>query len=147
MLSLQFTSNSANIKEQLQLLQKAERTSQSLAEVLSKAGWTYDDLIYENSRTKVWKGGRPFGLADLRSASPKGIPVVSFFTGCGGMDLGLEAAGFRHLAAFEINELFCKTLRRNRPHWSVFGPPTHSGDVSRFEDISSSLARLLNSPF
>jgi DNA (cytosine-5)-methyltransferase 1 len=59
------------------------------------------------------------------------------------MDLGMEAAGFSQVAAFEINELFCKTLRRNRPSWRVFGPPTHSGDVSRFEDIASTLRKML----
>ena len=74
-------------------------------------------------------------------------PMVSFFAGCGGMDLGLEAVGYRHVAAFEINELFCKTLRRNRPDWNVFGPPTHSGDVSRFDDIAEALAPLVQAPF
>ncbi|WP_287130252.1 DNA cytosine methyltransferase [Candidatus Cyanaurora vandensis] len=73
--------------------------------------------------------------------------MVSFFSGCGGMDLGLEAVGYHHVAAFEINELFCKTLRRNRPNWNVFGPPTHSGDVSRFDDIAEALTSLVQTPF
>lgn len=147
MLNVQLKLDSANIQEQLRLLQKAQQTSQPLAEVLSSAGWSYDDLIYEHSRAKVWKGGRGLSLDDLRSSKPKGVPVVSFFTGCGGMDLGLEASGYKHVAAFEINELFCKTLRRNRPHWNVFGPPLHSGDVSQFEAIHSALGNLIKAPF
>src|SRR5262249_55086667 len=56
-------------------------------------------------------------------------------------------AGYSHVAAFEINELFCKTLRRNRPSWNVFGPPLHSGDVSKFEEISNTLSEMIGSPF
>ena len=63
------------------------------------------------------------------------------------MDLGLEAAGYRHVAAFEISELFCKTLRHNRPKWKVFGPPTHTGDVSQFEEVTSTLGKIIRTPF
>ncbi|MCZ7670827.1 MAG: hypothetical protein M5U34_28590 [Chloroflexi bacterium] len=45
------------------------------------------------------------------------------------MDLGFESAGFQHLASFEINELFCQTLKHNRPRWNIFGPPNSSGDL------------------
>jgi DNA (cytosine-5)-methyltransferase 1 len=55
--------------------------------------------------------------------------------------------GFQNVAAFEFNELFCKTLRRNRPRWQVFGPPIHSGDVSRFEEIADTLSNLISKPF
>lgn len=138
--------NLAHFREQIKLLEKAERTGESLAEVLAKAGWSYDDLIYENSRTKWWNGSRPPLLSEMPSEVGN-VPVVSFFTGGGGMDLGLEAVGYQHIAAFEINELCCKTLRRNRPDWNVYGPPTHSGDVSRFDEISEALTPLVSSPF
>ena len=104
----------AGIKEQIKLLEKAERTGEPLAEILESAGWSYDDLVYENSRTKSYKSKRPPALDEFRMDGEH-APMVSFFAGCGGMDLGLEAVGYRHVAAFEINELFCKTLRRNRP--------------------------------
>jgi DNA (cytosine-5)-methyltransferase 1 len=132
--------------EQRRLLTKAERTGVPLVEVLRSEGWTYDDLIYENSRTKQWEGTPALTLAEVRSRCA-GIPYVSFFTGCGGMDLGFEAAGFRHVAAFEINEIFCKTLRRNRPEWKVFGPPSHLGDVSDFESTTTELSELIAAPF
>jgi DNA (cytosine-5)-methyltransferase 1 len=72
---------------------------------------------------------------------------VSFFTGCGGMDLGFEAVGFKHRAAFEFNEVFCKTLRVNRPTWKVFGPPYHNGDVSKTQEIIDQLSPLVQTPF
>jgi DNA (cytosine-5)-methyltransferase 1 len=131
---------------QTKLLRQAEKTGDPVSAVLKQAGWTYDDLIYEKSGTKVWKGDAPLSLDGLHVPFT-GIPSVSFFTGCGGMDLGLEAAGYHHVAAFEINELFCKTLRRNRPKWRVFGPPTHSGDVSKFEEVVGTLQSLISKPF
>ena len=39
--------------------------------------------------------------------------------GAGGQALGLEKAGFSHLALVEIEELACKTLLFNRPGWNV----------------------------
>lgn len=39
---------------------------------------------------------------------------VSLFTGAGGLDLGLELAGFETYAAVEINSYACETLRKNK---------------------------------
>jgi DNA (cytosine-5)-methyltransferase 1 len=134
------------LAEQRRLLNKAARTGNPLAEVLDTHGLSYDDLVYEKSHLKVWTGTRPPRL-DEYPPPQHHVPFVSFFTGCGGMDIGLESAGYRHVAAFEINELFCKTLRRNRPAWKVFGPPTHSGDVSRFDDVAEACGRIISTPF
>lgn len=130
---------------QERLLSKAGQST-DIAEALSPIGMTIDDLVYENSRTVTWKGGSPASLKKVAKLG-KGIPIVSFFTGCGGMDLGFEAAGFSHVAAFEFNEIFCKTLRLNRPNWKVFGPPFHSGDVSKHDEIAHALTPLIKAPF
>ena len=131
---------------QVKLLKRAVNSGEPLSSILRNAGLTYDDLVYERSTNGRQSGGEPLSLEKLR-LSENGIPVVSFFTGCGGMDLGLEAAGYNQTAAFEINELFCETLRLNRPKWQVFGPPTHSGDVSKFEEISSILRKVIPGSF
>ena len=136
----------ARLQEQFRILEKSESTNVPLVDVLRGAGWTYEDLIYEESKVKIWAGRSPLNLNEVKVLTQE-IPVVSFFAGCGGMDLGLEASGYKHLAAFEINELFCKTLRRNRPTWNVFGPPTHSGDVSKFEEVAETLGKITSTPF
>lgn len=46
-----------------------------------------------------------------------GLKYVSLFTGAGGLDIGLERAGFEPLALNEIERVFCETLRYNQG-WS-----------------------------
>ena len=96
--------------------------------------------------TRRRQGGSP-GQIDAYEKVAAGIPIVSFFTGCGGMDLGFEAIGFEHQASFDTSKIFCDTVRLNRPAWRVFGPPSHSGDVSDFGTISATLTPFVDVPF
>lgn len=131
---------------QSEILTYAEEQELELADALALHDLSYDALVYKSSGTKAWEGPMPTQLSDLKRA-PNNIPVVSFFSGCGGMDLGFETAGFKHTAAFEIDERFCKTLRRNRPHWNVFGPPLGSGDVSKTQETVAALSTLIGPKF
>ncbi len=135
-----------SLKNQVKLLTESEKTGEPLYEMLTRHGLTYDDFLYEKSHQKKLDSKHSIKLSDLK-VNEQHTPMVSFFTGCGGMDLGFEAAGYQHLASFELNELFCKTLRRNRPDWKVFGPPTHCGDVSNFEEVASTLSGIIKPPF
>ena len=137
---------SMTIGRQAKLSEFAQSQGVELADVLDTFGYTFDDLVYENSEGRRWLGGTPKELRDYRRSS-NSIPFVSFFTGCGGIDIGFEAAGFDHRAAFEFEGRFCKTLRRNRPEWNVFGPPTSSGDVSDVEGTVSTLDGIIGRPF
>jgi DNA (cytosine-5)-methyltransferase 1 len=134
--------SSVSLQKQLEIFSFAEKEGIELSEALLHFGKTIDSLIYERSGEEVWLGGSPRSLDEFRGTNHK-IPMVSFFTGCGGIDLGFEAAGFEHLAAFEFNELFCKTLRKNRPEWKVFGPPTASGDVSKVSEVIAALEPII----
>ncbi|WP_082467861.1 DNA cytosine methyltransferase [Leifsonia sp. Leaf264] len=53
-----------------------------------------------------------------------GISVLEICAGAGGQASGLEAAGFEHQLAVEIDPAAANTLRLNRPGWDVF-----EGDV------------------
>jgi DNA (cytosine-5)-methyltransferase 1 len=48
-----------------------------------------------------------------------GLPAISLFSGAGGLDLGVERAGYRILSAVEYDSDSCETLRRNFPETAV----------------------------
>jgi len=51
---------------------------------------------------------------------------IELFAGAGGLALGLEKAGFTHVALNELIPDACNTLRKNRPEWNVL-----EGDVAQ----------------
>lgn len=53
---------------------------------------------------------------------------IEICAGAGGQAIGLEQAGFEHVALVEIDPHACETLRRNRPGWNVV-----EGDVKDFD--------------
>ncbi len=57
------------------------------------------------------------------------LSVLSLFTGAGGLDLGLESAGFQPLLCVEIDSEARATLKKNRPGWRLSDP----GDIHQIE--------------
>ena len=49
--------------------------------------------------------------------------------------MGLEQAGFEHLALVEIEPLACDTLKLNRPHWNVIQADIKQFSATPYKDI------------
>jgi DNA (cytosine-5)-methyltransferase 1 len=67
------------------------------------------------------------------------LSVISLFTGVGGLDFGLEAAGFETRVAVELDPTACRTLRLNR-QWAVIDRDVHS--VSSAEILAAGSLEL-----
>lgn len=48
------------------------------------------------------------------------VSTLSLFSGCGGLDLGFDRAGFEHYASYDILSPGIKTITSNRPKWRAF---------------------------
>jgi DNA (cytosine-5)-methyltransferase 1 len=55
--------------------------------------------------------------------------------GGGGQALGLEQAGFHHVALVDSDKHACATLRINRPYWNTIESDLADFDASRFKSI------------
>jgi DNA (cytosine-5)-methyltransferase 1 len=126
------------ITKQLSLLQQSIREDVDLADILEDEGYSYEDLRYRHNSKRPESRVRYLTVDELQ-ATPIDIPAISFFAGAGGLDLGFEAAGFQHMASFEFNATFCKTLLHNRPNWHVFNE-----DLSQRDRIVSILSDRLS---
>lgn len=122
------------------LVEEALNRGMELERILHDNGLTYEDLRYANNPKAILLDNAYRTLSEF-GRPYHGTSVVSFFSGCGGLDLGFETAGFEHVALIENNEIFCDTLRDNRD-WHVIGPPFHKGDVSKRRQILSELKNL-----
>lgn len=63
------------------------------------------------------------GAANMSQCSIRRPTVLSAFSGAGGLDLGLERAGFRTIASIELDSVARETLQGNRPEWGLLKQP------------------------
>ena len=59
---------------------------------------------------------------------------IEICAGAGGQALGLELAGFEHVALVENDKAACNTLRFNRPFWNVLETDLKSFSGKRYRD-------------
>jgi DNA (cytosine-5)-methyltransferase 1 len=73
---------------------------------------------------------------------------IELCAGAGGQALGLEQAGFQHVALFENDPYACATLRLNRPHWNIYEHDLFVDfDFSKFKEITLLAGGLPCPPF
>ena len=76
------------------------------------------------------KSSKKAYVAGIDGVKPFNKTVISLFSGAGGLDIGLEIAGFETLACIEMDADCRATLRHNRPHWNLFeGDGDYAGDI------------------
>ena len=64
---------------------------------------------------------------------------IEICAGAGGQALGLEKAGFKHLALIELDKSACDTLRFNRPKWNVQNIDIHFFDGTFYKELNIDL--------
>ncbi len=58
---------------------------------------------------------------------------IELFAGGGGLALGMEKAGFKHILLNEFDKSACATLRTNRPNWNVVEGDIHDVSFKEYE--------------
>lgn len=64
------------------------------------------------------------------------LSLISLYTGAGGLDLGMEAAGFEPLVCVEMDKDAVATLKANRPKWRVLHAKLFPKRQSSFADLT-----------
>jgi DNA (cytosine-5)-methyltransferase 1 len=60
---------------------------------------------------------------------------IEICAGAGGQAIGLEKAGFDHLALVEIEPIACDTLRLNRPNWNVINKDVKDVSAKQYKGV------------
>ncbi|MEO6232981.1 MAG: DNA cytosine methyltransferase [Ferruginibacter sp.] len=63
------------------------------------------------------------------------LTSIEICAGAGGQAIGLEQAGFEHLALVEIETIACDTLRLNRPGWSVINQDVKEFSAKKYKGV------------
>jgi len=60
---------------------------------------------------------------------------IEICAGAGGQAIGLEQAGFKHLALIEIEPIACETLKKNRPYWNVIEADVREFSANEYKGV------------
>jgi len=63
------------------------------------------------------------------------LTCVEICAGAGGQALGLDKAGFRHVALVEYEREYCNVLRENKPEWNVICGDVHDFDGTPYQGV------------
>ncbi|AFY55570.1 DNA-methyltransferase Dcm [Rivularia sp. PCC 7116] len=77
----------------------------------------------------------------------KRLTSLELCAGAGGQALGLEQAGFSHIALIENDSHPCNTLKLNRPNWNVIKADLRAFDAREFKGIDMVAGGVPCQPF
>lgn len=63
------------------------------------------------------------------------LSCVEICAGAGGQAIGLDMAGFNHLALVEYEKEYCEVLKQNRPDWNVICEDVHNFDGTPYHGV------------
>lgn len=115
-------------------------------------GLSNPQKLARNTADLIALGRNPQNGQFLR-LGPSGLNapnVIEICAGGGGLSIGLERAGFRHVALVEVDPYACDTLRENRPAWRVVEDDVRNMDGRSLvggQGIDLLAAGLPSSPF
>lgn len=63
------------------------------------------------------------------------LTCIEICAGAGGQALGLDMAGFHHIALVEYEKEYCNVLKANRPKWNVICADVHDFDGTQYTGV------------
>ena len=110
--------------------QRAAYRKTSMASALAKKAAVEAKANLDSRKIKIIESKlKPEDLMPIKKK--KRLTSISMFSGCGGLDVGFDRAGFSHLASYEILEGAAQVIKKNKPKWEVL-----SGDAGNVRDIN-----------
>jgi DNA (cytosine-5)-methyltransferase 1 len=117
--------------------------------ILQRPNREYRDLSPKTGQSPYQRRNT---IANLALESDKAcvamsLSVLELCAGGGGQALGLERAGFHHTGAVEIEQQYCATLRKNRPHWNILQMDLRDIPANKFSGVDLLAAGVPCPPF
>ena len=92
-----------------------------------------DEIELLNYKKKISKNYSPKKI-EIHKSKKTNFSVIELFSGCGGLALGFENAGFQTKLLLEIDKDCTETLRLNRPEWNVVNNDIKNINFSKYKN-------------
>ncbi len=100
-----------------------------------KCGLVNTDYDYTSQQLTILHDqlrGAVYNTFTVLKGSESPFTAIELFSGCGGLALGLENAGFQHKLLVEVDRDASQTLKLNRPDWNVVAADVSTIDFTAY---------------